>query len=824
MSSRAFSAPIIDEKPVRTQALLDIKSALLQYGPMPKVPALLRQTVFILMALLAALFLQLRSQTAGFSFRAHHLAVDIGHLLLSAAILYVFLVGLWALSAHFLGRASGLLYKRSLDEDFWTWSPLLFLALSPLALKHYLTRDDLADRLGLWLTAVLLAVLCLKIGRWLEIGRTTPMVWTPLQKRFLALPPGRKLPLLFLAAVLVYNAGAALMMSNGQAPGGDEPHYLLVTQSLLADGDFDVANNYEQRDYHAYLPPRIVLQSHTVPGAKPGSLYSFHSPGVSIYLLPFAALSKLFGPKSLVVWARLAMSLIGALFGLQIYLLARREFGRERLALGLWALTGFTAPIFFYSIHIYPEIFAALFSLLVFRLLRDPDRLTAGRLVLCGVLLPALVWFHALKYLFLIVPLGLYAFWVLWKKRAGLGAWAAFIGPAAVVGALYFAFQLHFYGSLNPTAVSWQGAMDGRESLSFLTRLLTGIPFRFRLETLAGYFFDQRDGLLFYAPIYFFSFLGLLDLIKRRWKTAALILGLSLPYVLVSAFLTQRTGYAPQARPLVGVAWALAFFCGVYLAAEAKRGFTVLFRLAVGWSLLAVWLLLQNPLALYQETTQGTMERSGELFTLLSNFHHSLPRLLPSFLKIDEWKWAPNFVWPLVLAVFLGAYALARAPKRTLKFGHLLVGTGLVLGFVFAWFVFLPRLALGTPRPAVLADGETLSFYGLSRVARMHAPARFSLLEDGRDYNFYFSSPRRIDRLGVVFGSEKGDYDLDLGFFDDPTDRFPTRRALDRKVFKAPPAYRWKKSYLYRISIHLEKKSDVKTGLDPYQFALEPVR
>jgi len=791
---------------------------------MPKVPAALRQAAFVLMALLAALFLQIRSQTPGYSFRAHRWAPDPGHLLLSAALLYVLLVGLWALSAHLLGRASGLLYKRSLDEDFWTWSPLFFLALTPLVLRHYLTRDDLAVRLGLWLMAVLAAVLYLKIVRWREIGRTRPMIGVPLARRLLDLSPRRKLPILFLASVLVYNAGAALMIANGQTPGGDEPHYLLMTQSLLADGDLDLANNYEQRDYHAYLPAPIVIQPHTVPGARAGSAYSFHSPGVSFYLVPFAFLGRLFGSGGIVFWARLAMSLIGALFGLQIYLLARREFGRETLALGLWALVAFTSPVFFYSIHIYPEIFAALFSVLVFRLLRDPGRLTAGRLILCGTVLPAMVWFHALKYVFLIVPLALYALWVLWKKKAGPGAWAAFLGPAAAVGLLYLAFQFHYYGSFNPTAVSWQGAMDSRESLSFLKRMLTGIPFRFRLDTLAGYFFDQRDGLLFYAPLYFFSFLGLLDLLKRRRKTAGLVLALALPYVLVSAFLTQRAGYAPQARPLVGVIWALAYFCGAYLASGERKGFAFLFRLAAGWGLLAVWILLQNPLALYQETTQGTVERAGALFTLLSNLHHSIARLLPSFIKIDEWKWAPNFIWPALLAVFIGVYALVRAPRKPWPFGGHLAFAALALGIGFAGFVAVPRLALGTPRPAELPTGDTLSFYGLSRVARMHLPARFSLLEDGRDYNFYFSSPRRIRRLRVDFGSQKGDYDLQLGFFDEAPDLYATRGGLDTRVFENPPAYRLGKAYLYRISIHLEKKSDVRTGIDPYQFALEPVR
>ena len=790
---------------------------------MPKVPAPLRQVAFAAMALLAALYLQMRSQTGDYSFQAHRLTIDASHLLLSAALLYVLLAGLWALSAHVLGRASGLPYKRTLDEDFWTWSPLFFLALAPPALKHYLGREDLASRLGLWLAVILLAVVYLKIIRWMQIGRTSPLIRTAWARRFLELSPRRKLPILFLFAVLVYNAAAAVMIGNGQAPGGDEPHYLLVTQSLLADGDLDLANNYENRDYHAYLPPQVILQPHTVAGPR-GGVYSFHSPGVSFFLLPFAAMSRLFGPGALIFWARLAMSLVGALFGLQIYLLARREFGREPLALGLWVLVGFTTPILFYSIHVYPEIFAALFSVLVFRLLRDPARLIPGRLALCGTLLPAMVWFHALKYIFLIVPLALYALWILWKKKAGPGAWAAFLGPAAAVGLLYLAFQFHYYGSFNPTAVSWQGAMDGRESLSFLKRMLTGIPFRFRIDTLAGYFLDQRDGLLLYAPIYFFAFLGLWDLFKRRRKTAGLLLGLALPYVLVSAFLTQRAGYAPQARPLVAVVWALAFLCGAYLASGEKRGFAFLFRLSAAWSLLAAGLLLFNPTALYQETTQGTVERAGSLFTLLSSLHHSVARLLPSFIKVEEWKWTPNFVWPALLVLFVGIYALTRAPRKPWPFGRHAAFAALALGLFFAGYVAVPRLSLGSPRPAVLPNGDTFTFFGLSRVARMHSPARFSLLEDGRDYDFYFTSPRRIRELRVVFGSEKGDYDLGLGFFDEAPVLCPTRKTLDQRVIKNPPAYRLAGAFLYRVAIHLENKSDVRTGIDPYQFALEPVR
>jgi hypothetical protein len=199
-------------------------------------------------------------------------------------------------------------------------------------------------------------------------------------------------------------------------------------------------------------------------------------------------------------------------------------------------------------------------------------------------------------------------------------------------------------------------------------------------------------------------------------------------------------------------------------------------------------------------------------------------RFLPSFIKVEEWRWTPNFVWPILLAVFVVFYALVRTPRGRWPFGRHAGLAGLLLVLVFAQFVAVPRLVLGTPRPAELPGGDTLSFFGLSRVAHMHAPARFSLLEDGRDYDFYFTSPRRMERLRVDFGNAKGDYDLTLGFFDEQTVSLPTHGGLDMRVFENPPAYSLGKSYLYRIAIRLEKKSDVRTGIDPYQFALEPVR
>jgi len=311
---------------------------------------------------------------------------------------------------------------------------------------------------------------------------------------------------------------------------------------------------------------------------------------------------------------------------------------------------------------------------------------------------------------------------------------------------------------------------------------------------------------------------------KRRGKDVWLLLFLTVPYILSWALLAQRTSYAPQARPFALVGWALAIFLGYFLVYNFKKVFHYLFNFSLAVSLFFVWLLCQNPLALYQETTSGTTERGGALFYALSHLHFYLPNILPSFIKIAEWRWLPNFIWPMILLVFIAAYILVRKHAFSMKFSHHLALALVGLAFFFVWFVSYPRTILVPRQETVLPTGEKIAFYGLSRVARMTEPAKFALLEDNRDYYFYFATKKPVEKLKVKYGSLKGDYKLRLGLFDKPEFDETTRREIKDWILDSPPAYRWKKFSLYGVSIHLEKKSDVLTGLNPYLLGFQPVR
>lgn len=439
-----------------------------------------------------------------------------------------------------------------------------------------------------------------------------------------------------------------------------------------------------------------------------------------------------------------------------------------------------------------------------------------------GLLLSSFIWLHAVKYTFILVPLFLYCLWELLKKhKIGWNIIYFLIFPLCLMF-LHLLFSHSLYGSFSIFSVSLKGATTASESAAYLKRIITEVPFQSRLETLAGYFFDQRDGLLFYAPVYFFIFLGMIEMARHNRKVFITILFLSAPYVLFHAFLTQRTSFAPQARTLVAVFWVMAVFLGNFLAYNAKRIFSYLFYLASFLSLLVVYLLLRNPWALYQSTTASEVEKAGKLFVLLSNLNIYLPKFLPSYLKIGTPNWPPNSIWLLALILFVGLYLLVKKQYSIPKFSKHLVCSFLALFIFFAWIVLFPRIHLFSPLNTTLPSKQKITFYALGQVARMIKPGQFHFPADNREYIFYFTSWRKINKFNLDFGSLEGDYYVEINFFDKELFRGKTSGEIKTLTIPKPLSFPFKKTNLYRVSIYLERKSAVSMLKHPYFFAIVP--
>src|SRR5206468_12254058 len=61
-------------------------------------------------------------------------------------------------------------------------------------------------------------------------------------------------------------------------PEGDEPHYLIITQSLLKDGDLRIENNHRNGDYRAFYRGEVLRPDYRRAGRN-GEIYSIHAPG-----------------------------------------------------------------------------------------------------------------------------------------------------------------------------------------------------------------------------------------------------------------------------------------------------------------------------------------------------------------------------------------------------------------------------------------------------------------------------------------------------------------------------------------------------------------
>jgi hypothetical protein len=308
---------------------------------------------------------------------------------------------------------------------------------------------------------------------------------------------------------------------------GDEPHYLIISQSLLADGDLRIENNHRQRQYESFtreeLPPDYLQR-----GAN-GEIYSIHAPGLPVVLLPAYAAAGAYG-------ALLVLCTVGALTALAVFDLATTVAGPVAARLA-WAAVALTVPVVPYAWSIFPEMPGAAIVAWAAVWLASNREVSRTQWAMRGVVLAILPWLHT-KFVVLQAALVLLLAWRLRRHRSSA---LALLLPVGLSAFAWFGFFLVVYGTPSPEAPYGAFARDWVK-LAFVPRGLLGL------------LFDQKFGLLVYAPVYALVPVGLWMAWREprlRWITWMFALTATTFTVSTARFYMWWGGWSAPARFLV---------------------------------------------------------------------------------------------------------------------------------------------------------------------------------------------------------------------------------------------------------------------------------
>lgn len=731
------------------------------------------------------------------------------------------LLGIWILAFAALVASAGAILRIEA-------TPFLLFLLTPALFIHYWSRDDFRMRLAVLGVAVALAVLVLNFANRVSTFKTPP---SPVQKwagRWSALPTRKRLVILFIAAFLVYNLCVGLFVSEGLTFTGDEPNYLLMSDSLLYDRDLNLANNYANQDYfHFYSRkdnPHLTLGTYTQAGKKGMAYqYSINMPGTAVIMLPWYWLSQRLSARWLTFVLKGSLSIWAVLLGLQVYLLARSLWRREGLAVGLWAAYAFSAPVLFYATHIYPEIPIALFAIYVYRKVAASQTPSPLRLLGLGFLLATFPWF-GVKYLVLLGSLLVVGLYFLWK-RDGLRSRILFFLALPVASIALFYVNIYvLYGTWSPFTI-YQGIMTKAQSQAY-AQVMLKMPLWVRTDSFFDYFLDQRDGLLLYAPMYFFALLGLVELFRKSKRDFVVFLLLVLPYIGNYALVANRQGASPQGRAIAPLTWVGILLVGYFLVHNKNKIYSALFGAAVAVTVGVTLVLLFHPSFLSQSTTHEVTQRAGDMFLFLSNQRFSIPSFLPSFLKMNNLGYVPNYVWLGAVLLFIAAYAFVsrRIPKKPGRVRPA-IPVAVALAAAFFLWVFFPRVVLLPAQTFNYDSGDRLAAYLFPVTTDVVAKNQGEFwLHKERTYRLVLGSPRKLNRVKLVFGSHIGREEVAVDFFDLPVFQGATERERKELIYAPPAAVPFGRIFLYEFSVAFRKTSEEDLAVDPYLFQVVPLR
>lgn len=575
-------------------------------------------------------------------------------------------------------------------------------------------------------------------------------------------PRRRVAAAIFIATAALSTALATRLARSALFPGGDEPHYLVMAQSLWRDGDLKIANNHARGDYREYFG--APLEPHYLAAGTDGEIYSVHPVGMPVLMAPVYALGGYEG----VVGALILVSALTAALG---WWWAATLLEAPGAATFGWIAVAGTAPFLLNTITVYPEMLGGLAVTTAMVLTVGPasSRAGVGRWLAVGAAAAALPWLST-KYAPISAALVLVALGRLGRVRPAtiardVRAWAIVLPYLASLVA-WFSFFYAYWGNPLPTAPYGDLVQTSPRNLVF------GAP---------GLLFDQEYGLLALAPVYALAATGLFRMwreggdLRRQAVEILLVFGALLASV--GAFRIWWGGASAPGRP---IASGLVLFV-VPIAVAFRSAPTGSASRAAQHLLLWVSVGIAMTLAVSQNGFLIDNGRDGTA-ALLEFWSPRWPL----------WSLAPTFTFHAtpVAAVHALAWVLVAAGAgsvlsrwRAGNAGRAALAAAAVFAAALTTITMvMPMLPSGAPRPAIdlSARSRLAALDRFDSTARptgvIYDPFRAAAPPDVLPYlSLSVRAGQRTDPqplrvlLNGRFSVPAGEYDVDVTFADRPS-------------------------------------------------------
>jgi hypothetical protein len=366
--------------------------------------------------------------------------------------------------------------------------------------------------------------------------------------------------ILIIILVIIYLALFLLIIINNRWSDGDEVHYLLVSSSILRDGDLVLDNNYENKDYFEHHSHEE--SPHAFSGRNE-ELRPAHGILTSIIMVPGYGLSivakKLTGFESnghFLFFPRLTMLILHIFFGFILIKFLQAQNINKNMSLLCVILYSLQLPIIIYSQSIYSDLLSAYFimtsiaGIIIFLQNKNFRWLTAS-----GIFLGLTIFMHSKLIILtlLIIIISFIMFHTKFRKDLNLKATDRAKNNLyrKIILSLLIPWLIFLTGNI-AVKFYWFGTFyfDGVRGIGKENFLLTLIknPVRGWL----GQWLDIEMGMIPNAPLLILIFTGLFIWFRNNKQTFLL----TVPPVILYLFLGASTkfwsgGFCPPGRHIL---------------------------------------------------------------------------------------------------------------------------------------------------------------------------------------------------------------------------------------------------------------------------------